>query len=100
MTASTPQLSFIVRTVIQIQEELDDFNRDKNRLKKLITVRIGINTGVCFVDEGEKKGKWIGEAIDITGHLQKYSEPGEIRIGEETYKKLKDKTNFFREQIH
>ena len=57
-------------------------------------VRIGINTGVCLVDESREKGKWVSETMDIAGHLQKYSEPGEIRIGEETYKKLMDKTNF------
>ncbi len=85
-----------VNSTIQIQKGLDDFNRDetKNRLKAPITVRIGINTGILLVDESEEKGKWTGIVIDIAGHLQKYSEPGEIRIGEETYKKITDKSNF------
>ncbi|MFH1562614.1 MAG: EAL domain-containing protein [Nitrospirota bacterium] len=85
-----------VGTAIQIQEGLSDFNKNKerNRLEKPIMVRIGINTGVCLVDESREKGKWVSEVMDIAGHLQKYSEPGEIRIGEETYKKLMNKTNF------
>ena len=29
---------------------------------------------------------------------KKYPEPGEIRIGEETYKNLKDKTNFLKDK--
>jgi len=57
-------------------------------------VRIGINTGVCLVDESREKGKWVSETMDIAGHLQKYSEAKEIRIGEETHKKLMDTTNF------
>ena len=85
-----------VGTAIRIQEGLSDFNKNKerNRLEKPIMVRIGINTGICLVDKSRKKGKWVSEVINIAGHLQKYSEPGEIRIGEETYKKLMDKTNF------
>ena len=43
--------------------------------------KIGINTGVCLVDEAEEKGRWTSKIIDIAGHLQKYSEAKEIRIG-------------------
>jgi class 3 adenylate cyclase len=73
---------------------LSRFNKTKNRLELPFVLRIGLNTGDIIRDEGEPSGEVFSRVLDIAGHLQKMANSGQILISENTYKRLKDKSNF------
>lgn len=64
------------------------FNSKKNTLKSPFLVRIGLHHGVMMADEAKPGGDVFSQVLDIAGHLQKASEPGEILISQTVYDKL------------
>ena len=50
--------------------------------------RTGVNTGLVLIGEGETLA--IGEAVNVGARLQQTAEPGEIVIGEDTLRLVRD----------
>ncbi|MEN3189392.1 MAG: adenylate/guanylate cyclase domain-containing protein [Atribacterota bacterium] len=63
-----------------------------------LNARIGINTGLCISGEIgsslRKEFTVIGDAVNLASRLQVIAPPGNILIGEDTHKKVKDKFIF------
>lgn len=85
-----------IKAAIEIKGALVTFNKNINRLKKPILVRMGINSGKLLLDSSDEGGKVFSQTIDIAGHLQKEAKPNEILITEETFKRLEE-PSFFEE---
>lgn len=83
-----------VNAAIEIKNALVAFNKNTNRLKKHISVRMGINSGKLLLDSSDEGGKVFSQTIDIAGHLQKEAKPNEILITEETFRKLGEPSLF------
>jgi len=80
-----------VRTALNIKRELEKVKMGKEEIR----IRIGINTGVCLVGgiEAGERIEWtvIGDAVNIASRLEKMAYRGEIFIGEETWKSVREK---------
>lgn len=63
--------------------------------KKELQVKIGINTGkVILGNVGTQirvQYTAVGDAVNLASYLESIANPGEILVGEETYKAIKDK---------
>jgi len=79
-----------VRTALSIKRELQKVKVGKEE----IMVRIGINTGICLVGgiEAGERIEWtvIGDAVNVASRLENMALHGEIFIGEETWKAVRE----------
>jgi hypothetical protein len=83
-----------VDIAINILSGLKQFNKEQSSLRRYLNVRIGINTGTLLLDDVKDLGKITERDIDIAGHLQKYSRPGELLISASTCERIANKTDF------
>ena len=52
-----------------------------------IQVRIGVNTGeVVSGDLGDGKAFVTGDAVNVAARLEQHAEPGQVLLGETTYR--------------
>lgn len=70
----------------------NNFNKIKNKLKNEFQFRIGINSGLAFVDNSEDK-VFSKEILPLARRLQEEAEPGTFLISENTYSKLTNNAN-------
>ena len=74
------------RAALEIQERIGRLNVQLvERFGTGIAVRIGVNTGEIVAG-----GVVLGEAVTIAARLEKAAAPGEILIGESTYRLVRD----------
>jgi class 3 adenylate cyclase len=90
----TPQDA--VEVAISIMRDLRDFNKIDSSLRRYLNIRLGINTGTLLLDSVGDLGRVTERDIDVAGHLQKYSRPGELLISAATWEKLANKEEFNR----
>jgi class 3 adenylate cyclase len=83
-----------VDIAINILTGLKRFNKEQSSLRRYLDVRVGINTGTLLLDDVKDLGTIAERDIDIAGHLQKYSRPGELLISASTWEKIANKTDF------
>ena len=83
-----------VEAAVEIEQNLIEFNRTRNRLSKPFTMRYGINTGEVLVMGQESVQEMFSNTIDVAGHVQKYGEIGKVCITESTYRTIKEKDGF------
>ena len=57
---------------------LEAFNRGVKSIKADFKVRCGVNSGNVLYDESTRMEEMSDGSIDLTGHMQKYAEPGTI----------------------
>ncbi|PIX16282.1 MAG: adenylate/guanylate cyclase domain-containing protein, partial [Elusimicrobia bacterium CG_4_8_14_3_um_filter_50_9] len=84
-----------VKTAIEMQSALEDFNqRRTSEGKEPISIGIGINSGEAIVGNvgSEKKVEFtvVGDSVNIASRLESNSKKGQILIGKNTYKRVKD----------
>jgi len=81
-----------VRAALEMQERLERLNRDLERDRGIaILTRTGLNTGeVVAGDPSTGKTLVTGDAVNVAARLEQSAQPGEILIGEATYRLLRD----------
>jgi class 3 adenylate cyclase/tetratricopeptide (TPR) repeat protein len=78
-----------VRAAAEMRESLDDLNDELERDYGVrIEARIGVNTGEVLAGEGQTLA--LGDPVNIAARLEQAAEPGEILLGEPTYRLVRD----------
>ena len=55
-----------------------------------MAMRVGVNTGVVSGDVSAGRSLVLGDAVNIAARLEKLAEPGQVLLGEDTYKVVRD----------
>jgi class 3 adenylate cyclase/tetratricopeptide (TPR) repeat protein len=81
-----------VRAATQIREILGSLNVELERdWGARIQIRTGVNTGeVVAGDSSEGQSFVTGDTVNVAARLEQAAEPGEILIGEETHRLVRD----------
>jgi class 3 adenylate cyclase/tetratricopeptide (TPR) repeat protein len=81
-----------VRAAAEMREHLARLNEELARQRGVtLAVRTGINTGeVVAGDPGEGQFYASGDAVNVAARLEQAAEPGEILLGEQTYRLVRD----------
>ncbi|MBA7567170.1 hypothetical protein ES708_08871 [subsurface metagenome] len=83
------------RASLEIMKSIEENGKIKigNKVRNL-KARIGINTGLCISGEigsaSRKEFTVIGDTVNLASRLQANSIPGEILIGEKTFRRIQD----------
>jgi class 3 adenylate cyclase/tetratricopeptide (TPR) repeat protein len=81
-----------VRAAIEMRERLERLNRDLERDRGIaILTRTGLNTGeVVAGDPATGKTLVTGDSVNVAARLEQSAQPGEVLIGEATYRLVRD----------
>ena len=81
-----------VRAAWEMQERLGTLNEQlEQRYGSTIALRIGVNTGEVVAGEGtERQALVTGDAVNVAARLEQAASPGEILIGEPTFRLVRD----------
>ena len=81
-----------VRAAVEMRERLVELNQDLERERGIaLAVRIGVNTGeVVAGDPAEGQFYASGDAVNVAARLEQAAQPGEILLGEETHRLVRD----------
>ena len=81
-----------VRAAMEMRAALQDLNEEFRRLWGVALVtRTGLNTGeVIAGDLGHGQSFVVGDAVNVASRLEQVAPPGEILIGEPTYRLVRD----------
>ena len=81
-----------VRSALEMRVAMEALNADlAGDARVAIRARIGINTGeVVAGDSSSRQALVAGDAVNVAARLEQSAEPGEILIGEETYRLVRD----------
>jgi len=78
-----------VRAAFDMREALGELNLELERdYGVALELRIGVNTG--HVVTGTEERLATGDAVNVAKRLEEAAEPGEILLGEETYRLVRD----------
>jgi class 3 adenylate cyclase/tetratricopeptide (TPR) repeat protein len=80
-----------VRAGLEMQSSLAAINKELGRDYGLtIEVRTGINTGeVVAGDQSSRQALITGDAVNVAARLQQFAQPGEVLLGDATYRLVK-----------
>ena len=81
-----------VRAAVEMRDGLQDLNKELERDRGVtLASRIGVNTGeVVAGDPAAGQTLVTGDAVNTAARLEQAAAPGEILIGEETYRLTRD----------
>jgi class 3 adenylate cyclase/tetratricopeptide (TPR) repeat protein len=81
-----------VRAALEMRERLVRLNRDLERDRGItITTRTGLNTGEVVAGDPSTGSTLVtGDAVNVAARLEQSAQPGEILIGEATFRLLRD----------
>jgi len=81
-----------VRAAAEMRERLERLNKELRReLGVALAVRTGINTGeVVAGDPSEGQFYATGDAVNVAARLEQTARPGEVILGEATYRLVRD----------
>ncbi len=81
-----------VRAADEMRRALDDLNRELERSHGVsIRTRTGVNTGQVLVTASTAERPMVaGDAVNVAARLEQAADPGEILIGENTYRLVRD----------
>ncbi|OHD26903.1 MAG: hypothetical protein A2086_10665 [Spirochaetes bacterium GWD1_27_9] len=74
---------------IDIQKELYEYNKNLEKGKENLFIRIGVHLGDVYFLENDV----LGEGINIASRLQSLSKPGRICISQDVYNQVLNKVN-------
>ncbi|MCA1726139.1 MAG: AAA family ATPase [Actinobacteria bacterium] len=76
-----------VRAAVEMRDELTALNDSLGRDYGIeLSAHTGVNTGQVVVEEGSADRLATGDAVNVAARLEQAAAPGEILIGEETYR--------------
>ncbi|MGZ6543982.1 MAG: adenylate/guanylate cyclase domain-containing protein [Actinomycetota bacterium] len=80
------------RAAVDMRDGLAALNKELERDRGVtIQVRIGVNTGeVVAGDPGGGNAFVTGDAVNVAARLEQHAEPGQVLLGETTYRLLRD----------
>ena len=80
------------RAAADMREALAALNKELERDRGVtIQVRIGVNTGeVVAGDPGDGQAFVTGDAVNVAARLEQHAEPGQVLLGEATYRLVRD----------
>ncbi len=74
-----------VRAGVEAQQRFEAFATEvAMRHAETLTLRVGINTGEVVIAEGD--ADLIGDALNVAARLEKACRPGQVLVGEETWR--------------
>jgi class 3 adenylate cyclase/tetratricopeptide (TPR) repeat protein len=81
-----------VRAAAEMRDRLADLNEEfAASWGVTVAVRTGVNTGEVLAREpGGGQALVVGDAVNVAARLEQVAEPGEILIGEDTYRLVHD----------
>jgi len=81
-----------VRAALEMRQRLERLNRDLERDRGIaILTRTGLNTGeVVAGDPATGQTLVTGDAVNVAARLEQSAQPGEVLIGEATYRLVRD----------
>ena len=81
-----------VRAADGMRESLETLNKDLERdFGVRLEARIGVNTGEVLVGPGSTDfGRMTGDAVNTAARLETAAQPGEVLIGADTYRLVRD----------
>ena len=81
-----------VRATVEMREALTPLNDELERERGVrIQVRVGVNTGeVVAGDSAGGQAFATGDAVNVAARLEQAAQPGEILLGESTYRLVRD----------
>lgn len=81
-----------VRAALEMRERLERLNRDLEATRGVaILTRTGVNTGeVVAGDPATGQTLVTGDAVNVAARLEQSAQPGEVLIGEATYRLVRD----------
>jgi class 3 adenylate cyclase/tetratricopeptide (TPR) repeat protein len=80
------------RAAVEMQQAMEDMNLDLELEWGVgIKARIGVNTGEVIADDHTQGHGFVsGDAVNVAARLEQAAPPGEILIGEPTYRLVRD----------
>ncbi len=77
-----------VRAAVEMREQLDHLNTELNTSWGIVlSARTGVNTGEVLAGVARSGHSFLaGDAINTAARLEQFAEPGEILVGEPTYR--------------
>lgn len=78
-----------VRAAMEIQRRLKDYNTGRPK-GELISVRIGLNTGLGIVEDKDV----FGDVVNVASRVESLADGGEIMVTEDTYREVKSHDEF------
>jgi class 3 adenylate cyclase len=81
-----------VRAAVEMRIALTSLNEQLERERGLeIQMRVGVNTGQVVVGDARAGGsRATGDAVNVAARLQQAAEPGEILVGDSTWRLVRD----------
>ena len=85
-----------VRAAWEMQQRLEPLNDElERRFGSRIALRIGVNTGEVVAGDGTSRQALVtGDAVNVAARLEQAASPGEIFIGEPTFRLVRDAISY------
>ena len=80
------------RAALEMQARLGALNEElERRFGTPIAVRIGVNTGEVVTGDASSRETFVtGDAVNVAARLEQAAAPGEVLLGEPTYRLVRD----------
>jgi class 3 adenylate cyclase len=81
-----------VRAAVELRDAMASLNRELEReLQVTLSVRTGVNTGLVLASREDEGQPFVaGDAINVAARLERAAGPGEVLLGEATYRLVVD----------
>ena len=79
------------RAALEMQARLASLNEELERRTDADRVRIGVNTGEVVAGDAASRETFVtGDAVNVAARLEQAAPPGEVLLGEPTYRLVRD----------